>query len=76
MNMVELRMGLAFHDHPLALLSGVFYADAGGDGAKSTSKSTPTVFADPRGTTPFRYSSGVGGRLEPTAPFHRLVSWI
>ncbi|CAK8998275.1 Uncharacterized protein SCF082_LOCUS5573, partial [Durusdinium trenchii] len=66
-------MGLAFHDHPLALLSGVFYADAGGDGAKSTSKSTPTVFADPRGTTPFRYASGVGGRLEPTAPFHRLA---
>eukprot|EP00913_Durusdinium_trenchii_P019230 g18072.t1 len=44
-----------------------------GDGAKSTSKSTPTVFADPRGTTPFRYASGVGGRLEPTAPFHRLA---
>ena len=41
--------GLAFHDHPLALVSGVFYADAGGD---AVSERTPTVFADPRGTRP------------------------
>jgi len=71
------RLGLAFHDHPLALLSGVFYVQAGG---KSVAERTPTVFADPRGTTPFRYtrSSRVGGQseeatLEPTAPFHRLA---
>ena len=67
-------MGLAFHDHPLALLSGVFYADAGRD---VVSDGTPTVFADPRGTTPFRYTrmrSEEGEvTLEPTAPFHRLA---
>ena len=49
---------------------GVFYADAGGD---VLSERTPTVFADPRGTRAFRYA-GQGQRLEPTAPFHRLVS--
>ena len=70
-------MGLAFHDHPLALLSGVFYAEAGGD---LVADRTPTVFADPRGTTPFRYTrmrsdeSDEGeATLEPTAPFHRLA---
>lgn len=65
-------MGLAFHDHPLALLSGVFYAQAGGRGLEER---TPTVFADPRGTTPFRYAGGQteDGTLEPTAPFHRLA---
>lgn len=51
---------------------GVFYADAGGD---VLSQRTPTVFADPRGTRAFRYA-GQGQRLEPTAPFHRLVSWV
>ncbi|CAJ1359660.1 unnamed protein product [Effrenium voratum] len=60
--------GLAFHDHPLALVSGVFYADAGGD---AVSERTPTVFADPRGTRPFRYTSGEA--MEPVAPFHRLA---
>lgn len=64
------RMGLAFHDHPMALVSGVFYADAGGD---HVADQTPTVFADPRGTTPFRYAGQT--RLEPTAPFHRLALW-
>ncbi|CAE7924388.1 unnamed protein product [Symbiodinium sp. KB8] len=67
-------MGLAFHDHPLALLSGVFYAEAGGE---LVADRTPTVFADPRGTTPFRYTrmrSDEGeATLEPTAPFHRLA---
>lgn len=72
-------MGLAFHDHPLALLSGVFYADAGGPRLRDR---TPTVFADPRGTHVFRYtqsSPGDGGSpsgfdvLEPTAPFHRMA---
>jgi len=43
---------LAFHDHPLALLSGVFYAQAGG--SRATDR-TPISFADPRGTAPFRY---------------------
>eukprot|EP00435_Cladocopium_sp_Y103_P037098 s1235_g9.t1 len=61
-------MGLAFHDHPLSLLSGVFYADAGGASLRDR---TPTVFADPRGTKAFRYATG--GRLEPMAPFHRLA---
>mmetsp|Transcript_10343 Transcript_10343/g.32171 ORF Transcript_10343/g.32171 Transcript_10343/m.32171 type:complete len:866 (+) Transcript_10343:102-2699(+) len=46
-------MGLAFHDHPLALLSGVFYAQAGG---RRIDERTPTVFADPRGTRAFRYT--------------------
>jgi len=46
-------MGLAFHDHPLALLSGVFYAQAGG---RRLVDRTPTVFADPRGTPVFRYT--------------------
>jgi len=86
--MTSPTMGLAYHDHPLALLSGVFYADAGGE---EVSARTPTVFADPRGTTPFRYtrptrsdnqegppdssqqSSVPEERLEPTAPFHRLA---
>eukprot|EP00933_Yihiella_yeosuensis_P054023 TRINITY_DN5235_c0_g2_i2.p1 TRINITY_DN5235_c0_g2~~TRINITY_DN5235_c0_g2_i2.p1 ORF type:complete len:549 (-),score=119.23 TRINITY_DN5235_c0_g2_i2:145-1791(-) len=69
-------MGLAYHDHPLALLSGVFYAQAGG---KNVLERTPTVFADPRGTTPFRYtrsmhkSSSRDEEVEPTAPFHRLA---
>ena len=63
------RMGLAFHDHPLSLLSGVFYADAGGDLPRDR---TPTVFADPRGTVAFRYAAAATGRLEPVAPFHRL----
>lgn len=61
-------MGLAFHDHPLSLLSGVFYADAGGDTLRDR---TPTVFADPRGTAAFRYAAA--GRWEPVAPFHRLA---
>merc|ERR1712232_123869 len=71
-------MGLAFHDHPLALLSGVFYARAGGMGV---AERTPTVFADPRGTQAFRYTRRQSKRqrtasedpLEPTAPFHRLA---
>mmetsp|Transcript_111052 Transcript_111052/g.313207 ORF Transcript_111052/g.313207 Transcript_111052/m.313207 type:complete len:991 (+) Transcript_111052:132-3104(+) len=71
-------MGLAFHDHPLALLSGVFYAQAGGRGAEER---TPTAFADPRGTAAFRYTRGSKRQqraipedpLEPTAPFHRLA---
>ena len=63
-------MGLAFHDHPLSLLSGVFYADAGGDAFEDR---TPTVFADPRGTVAFRYAAG--RRWEPVAPFHRLEAW-
>jgi len=46
-------MGLAFHDHPLALLSGVFYAQTGGE---TVGERTPTVFADPRGTPVFRYT--------------------
>lgn len=46
-------MGLAFHDHPLALLSGVFYAQTGGE---TVGEKTPTVFADPRGTPTFRYT--------------------
>lgn len=46
-------MGLALHDHPLALLSGVFYAQAGGS---SVAERTPTVFADPRGLPAFRYT--------------------
>lgn len=52
-------MGLAFHDHPLALLSGVFYAQAGG---WHVAERTPTVFADPRGTPAFRYTR------QPQAP--------
>eukprot|EP00927_Polykrikos_kofoidii_P019160 TRINITY_DN18927_c0_g1_i2.p1 TRINITY_DN18927_c0_g1~~TRINITY_DN18927_c0_g1_i2.p1 ORF type:complete len:866 (+),score=133.13 TRINITY_DN18927_c0_g1_i2:64-2661(+) len=76
-------MGLAFHDHPLALLSGVFYAQAGG---VTVEERTPTVFADPRGTSAFRYTSRRPQArrqrtrsvpedvpLEPTAPFHRLA---
>ena len=71
-------MGLAFHDHPLSLLSGVFYADAGGEALRDR---TPTVFADPRGTAAFRYAAATAaatgeGRLEPVAPFHRLDAWI
>jgi len=46
-------MGLAFHDHPLALLSGIFYAQSGGE---TVGERTPTVFADPRGTPAFRYT--------------------
>merc|ERR1712106_598641 len=74
------RMGLAFHDHPLALLSGVFYTQPG---SSNIAGRTPTVFADPRGTTAFRYnrrqwqrgrtSAPVQEILEPTAPFHRLA---
>lgn len=81
------RMGLDFHDHPMALLSGVFYAQAGG---QTPTERTPTVFADPRGTASFRYTgvrnqrggdtaAGAGPRwhasdtLEPVAPFHRLA---
>jgi len=56
-------MGLAFHDHPLALLSGVFYAQAGG---RNVAERTPTVFADPRGTTAFRYTNS--RRQQPPAP--------
>jgi len=75
-------MDMPFHDHPLALLSGVFYAQAGGVNVASR---TPTVFADPRGTTAFRYTRQASRRKttrddetirdtpEPTAPFHRLA---
>lgn len=67
-------MGFAFHDHPLALLSGVFYTQAGGS---SLSQRTPIAFADPRGTQAFRYTASEtskrDGSLEPTAPFHRLA---
>eukprot|EP00929_Paragymnodinium_shiwhaense_P102324 TRINITY_DN65540_c0_g2_i1.p1 TRINITY_DN65540_c0_g2~~TRINITY_DN65540_c0_g2_i1.p1 ORF type:complete len:834 (+),score=188.75 TRINITY_DN65540_c0_g2_i1:81-2504(+) len=72
-------MGLAFHDHPMALLSGVFYAQAGG---RQVQQRTPTVFADPRGTHAFRYTrhgrrnaqrAAMEEPLEPTAPFHRMA---
>lgn len=64
---------MAFHDHPLSLVSGVFYADAGGD---HLAERTPTVFADPRGVHAFRYASGgAKAPMEPMAPFHRLDAW-
>jgi len=66
-------MGLAFHDHPLALLSGVFYAQAGG---RTVADRTPTIFADPRGFQAFRYTkhgAEMEEPMEPTAPFHRLA---
>jgi len=83
----EGAMALPFHDHPLALLSGVFYVQAGGE---TVAERTPTIFADPRGTPAFRYTgrpvaqqaAGTGPNtrpsdesdvLEPTAPFHRLA---
>lgn len=60
----EAPMGLAFHDHPLALLSGVFYVQAGGH---QVSERTPTVFVDPRGLAAFRYTRGRSRRPRAAA---------
>jgi len=72
------EMSLDFHDHPFALLSGVFYVQAGGH---RIGERTPIIFADPRGTPAFRYARQSARRgditvedlMTPTAPFHRLA---
>jgi len=60
--------GIDYHDHPLAILSGVFYVEA--------PPGSPIGFVDPRGAQ-FDYmeKSSMEGSIgyEPKAPFHRPV---
>jgi len=57
---------LAFHDHPLATVSGTYYVQI--------PEKTPILFADPRGHAPYRYPMDMKRTREwaPTAPFHKF----
>lgn len=57
---------LAFHDHPMASVSGTFYAQV--------PNATPILFADPRGHAPYRYVMDMAKNTKwtPAAPFHKV----
>jgi hypothetical protein len=57
--------GIDYHDHPLSILAGGFYA--------SVPESSPIAYADPRGVRFDYVEQSEAGGFEPKAPFHRQV---
>jgi hypothetical protein len=57
--------GIDYHDHPLSILAGGFYA--------SVPEGSPIAYADPRGVRFDYVEQSEAGGFEPKAPFHRQV---